>query len=272
MLRRGLCQLDAVATGVFLRSSEPIFNVPGVVSATLAVLVLVHVALEYVLPAATAAQLFWTFAFVPARYDPTPLQLGAYPGGLGAEVWTFVTYAFLHGSWMHLGLNAVWLLAFGTPVARRFGVARFLAFFALTAAAGAAVHLLIYAGKDVPMVGASASISGFMAAAMRFAFQNSGPLGLIGRNDPAAYRVPALPLIAVLRDARVLAFLAVWFGLNLLFGIGSLSIDGGEQAIAWQAHIGGFLAGLLAFALFDPIKAAPADGAGDGPDEAPAVH
>jgi membrane associated rhomboid family serine protease len=77
---------------------------------------------------------------------------------------------------------------------------------------------------------------------------------LLGRNDDA-YRVPALPLSAVLRDPRVLAFLVVWFALNLLFGIGSLSLDGGEQAIAWQAHIGGFLAGLLAFAAFDPVKA-----------------
>jgi membrane associated rhomboid family serine protease len=51
-----------------------------------------------------------------------------------------------------------------------------------------------------------------------------------------------------------------------VFGIGSLSLDGGEQAIAWQAHIGGFLAGLLAFAAFDPVKAAPASGS--GPDEA----
>src|SRR6185503_1019464 len=105
---------------------------------------------------------------------------------------------------------------------------------------------------------------------MRFALQRSGPLGLIGRNDPAAYRVPALPLSAVLRDPRVLAFLGVWFALNLIFGIGSLSLDGGEQAIAWQAHIGGFLAGLLGFAVFDPVKTAPAGGS--GPDRQAMIH
>jgi membrane associated rhomboid family serine protease len=93
-----------------------------------------------------------------------------------------------------------------------------------------------------------------MAAAMRFAFQGRG--SLIGR-DEAAYREPALPLAAVLRNGRVLTFLIVWFGLNLLFGLGSLSLDGGEQVIAWQAHMGGFIAGLLAFPLFDPVKAAP---------------
>ena len=67
-----------------------------------------------------------------------------------------------------------------------------------------------------------------------------------------AYRVPAIPLIGVLRDPRVLAFLAVWFGINILFGLGSLPITGGDQAVAWQAHIGGFLAGLLLFSWFDP--------------------
>ena len=147
--------------------------------------------------------------------------------GLGAEIWTFVTYALIHGDWTHLGINCVWLLAFGTPVARRFGAIRYLAFFAVTSAAGAAAHLATHSNAFAPMVGASASISGFMAAAMRFAFQRSGPLGLLGRDD-AAYRVPALPLGAVLRDPRVLAFLAVWFALNLLFGIGSLSLDGGD--------------------------------------------
>jgi membrane associated rhomboid family serine protease len=72
--------------------------------------------------------------------------------------------------------------------------------------------------------------------------------------------VPAAPLLSALRDPRILAFLAVWFGLNLLFGIGSLSIFDGEQPVAWQAHVGGFLAGLLAFAAFDPIGPAPTRG------------
>ncbi|HET9246678.1 MAG TPA: hypothetical protein VFO15_12825 [Xanthobacteraceae bacterium] len=57
-----------------------------------------------------------------------------------------------------------------------------------------------------------------------------------------------------MQDPRVLAFLLVLFGVNLLFGLGSISMAGVEQAIAWQAHIGGFLAGLLAFAAFDPIS------------------
>jgi len=236
--------------------SEPIFNVPAVVSATLAILFAIHALREWVITPEFDNELLWLFAFVPSRYESSMVGLGAYPGGVAADVWTFITYAFLHGSWMHLGLNAVWLLAFGTPVARRFGGARFLAFFAVTAAGGALAHLIVYSGERVPMIGASAAISGFMAAAMRFAFQRGGPLRFIGRADDQAYRVPALPLAAVLRDPRVIIFLAVWFALNLLFGLlGSAALDGSDQPIAWQAHIGGFLAGLLAFPLFDPVSA-----------------
>ena len=106
-----------------------------------------------------------------------------------------------------------------------------------------------------------------MAAAIRFVFQGGGPLELWRTPDSQAYRVPAAPLTAVLQDARILAFLAVWFGLNLLFGVGTLAITGGEAPIAWQAHIGGFLAGLLLFAVFDPVgNASHRD---EGPDREP---
>jgi transposase/cytochrome c553 len=81
----------------------------------------------------------------------------------------------------------------------------------------------------------------------------AAPLAL-WRDREEAYRVPAAPLTSSLQDPRVLAFLLVWFGVNLLLGLGSISMAGVEQAIAWQAHIGGFLAGLLAFAAFDPIR------------------
>jgi membrane associated rhomboid family serine protease len=59
-------------------------------------------------------------------------------------------------------------------------------------------------------------------------------------------------LLRALRDPRVLGFLAVWFGVNIVFGIGSIAIGAEGASVAWQAHIGGFLAGLLLFSLFDP--------------------
>lgn len=231
---------------------EPLFNIPTVIVALLAVLALIHGVRTVMLDEDQDIWLLLYCAFIPARYDSSLVLGGILPGGLGAEIWTFVTYALLHGSWMHLIVNGVWLLAFGSALARRFGTSRFLAFFAVTAAAGAAMHLLTNAGSQAPMIGASASISGAMAAAMRFAFQRGGPLGALRSDEDAAFRVPAIPLTGVLSDPRVLVFLAVWFGINLLFGLGSQSITGGDEIVAWQAHIGGFLAGLLLFSWFDP--------------------
>jgi membrane associated rhomboid family serine protease len=231
---------------------EPLFNIPPVVISVLAVLAIVHAIRTFVLNEQQDQLLLYTFAFIPARYDTSLVLGGSLPGGFGAELWTFVTYSLIHADWVHLGVNGVWLLPFGSAVARRFGALRFLVFFAAAAAAGALAFLIANFGAQAVVIGASASISGTMAAAMRFAFQHGGPLGLVRGADERAYRVPAIPLSGMLRDARVLLFLAVWFGINILFGLGSFSISGSEQPVAWQAHIGGFLAGLLLFSWFDP--------------------
>jgi membrane associated rhomboid family serine protease len=236
---------------------EPIFNVPAVLVAMLGALAAIH-ALRSVLSQEAEIDILLLFAFIPARYDTNILTNAVWPGGVAADIWTFVTYALLHADWMHLLFNSVWLLAFGTPLARRFGAARFLAFCAVTAAAGALAHLVTHFGQMIPMVGASGAISGTMSGAMRFAFQRGGPLTFGGSDQ--SYRVPALSLVDSFRDPRVLAFLAVWFGLNLLFGLGAVSITGNEQPVAWQAHVGGFVAGLLLFSWFDPVRFEPERG------------
>lgn len=237
--------------------SEPIFNIPAVIVAVLAVLLGIHAIRIFVLDPEQDLELLLMFAFIPARYDTALLLDGALPGGVGAQAWTFVTYALLHADIAHLGMNSLWFVAFGSAVARRFGTARFLSFFAATAAAGAAAHLTAHAGEVFPVIGASAAVSGMMAAATRFAFQPRGPIALWQQGDDGAYRVPALPLFSILRDPRIFAFLAVWFGLNILFGVGALPMVGAGQTVAWEAHIGGFLAGLLLFSAFDPVPKAP---------------
>ncbi len=218
----------------------------------LAVMASIHAVRLFVLTSAQDNELLLLFVFDPARYGTGLLPYGGLPGGFGAQIWTFVTYAFLHASWTHLGVNAIWFLAFGSAVARRFGTARFLIFFCVTAAAGAIAHLFAFGGQEAPVIGASAAISGTMAAAMRFAFQRGGPLSFRRSGGDADYRVPALPLARALRESAVIAFLAVWFGLNLVFGLWSTPLTGDNEVVAWQAHIGGFIAGLLLFSWFDP--------------------
>jgi len=234
-----------------VKPSEPIFNVPPVVVAVIAALALVHAGRVFLLTPEEDLEFLLQFAFIPARYEASLVAGAAFPGGLAAEMWTFFTYALIHGDAVHLALNSIWLLPFGTVVARRLGPVRFLVFFAATAATGAAAHLATNFGAVFPMVGASGAISGFMAAASRFAFQRGGPLDW---RRAHADRQPAAPLLVALRNPRVIAFVAVWFGLNLLFGLGAAAIPGGEQSVAWQAHIGGFLGGLLLFPAFDPVS------------------
>jgi membrane associated rhomboid family serine protease len=234
---------------------EPALNIPPVVVAVLAVLVLVHALRVFVLTPDQNNNVLWLFAFDPVRYATGILPPEALPGGWGAKVWTFATYALLHASWLHLGVNAIWFLPFGSAMARRFGALRFLLFFAVTAAAGAFAHLLAYAGQNAPVIGASAAISGTMAGAMRFAFQRGGPLSFWRTGGDADFRVPAASLAETLRHPAVLVFLVVWMGINLLFGLISLPISGigSGEVVAWQAHIGGFLAGLLLFSWFDTV-------------------
>jgi membrane associated rhomboid family serine protease len=247
---------------------EPIFNIPAVIVALLALMALIYIVQTYVLSSEQSIEFLLSFAFIPARYDSSLVLGGALPGGGGAEVWSFLTYSLIHADWMHYGVNAIWFLPFGSAMARRFGAYRFLAFYAVCAVAGALAHLVTHAGEDAPMIGASAAISGTMAGAMRFAFQRGGPLSFWRSGGHGDYLVPAIPLSGVLREPAVLAFLAVWFGINLLFGVSTLPIPGmaANQEVAWQAHIGGFLAGLVLFSWFDPAPDFPQS------DEIDATH
>ena len=83
---------------------EPIFNIPPVIIAVLAVLALVHVVRIYLLNEQQDVEFLLTFAFIPVRYDTSVMLGDALPGG-GADIWTFVTYAFIHADWTHLGVN-----------------------------------------------------------------------------------------------------------------------------------------------------------------------
>jgi membrane associated rhomboid family serine protease len=241
---------------------EPALNLPGAVTVILIALAGIHL-FRSILPAESDQWVIWTFGFVPARFDTSLLgdRFAEY-GGSGAKIWTFLTYSMLHADVSHLAFNLLWLLPFGSAVARRFGAIRFFLFLAVSAIAGAGAHLVTHAGELAPMIGASAAVSGAMAAAIRFAFGRGSFLSFRRGDADAAARVPALPLFKALRHPRVIAFLAVWFGINIIFGLGSNPFTAQSQSVAWQAHIGGFLAGLLLFSPFDPIPPASRNVAG----------
>jgi membrane associated rhomboid family serine protease len=238
---------------------EPILTLPPALTAYVLLIAFIH--LRVLLPVAWEEWTIDVFGFIPKRYDVTLLDV-PFPGGAGAKVWTFVTYSLLHANISHIGFNVLWLLPFGSALARRFGPVRFYVFMAVTAAAGALAHLITHEHALAPMIGASASVSGTMAAAMRFAFVKGSFLSFSRGDADAAAKVPALSLWRALQNGRVLAFLAVWFGVNIIFGVGSLAVGMDEgQSVAWQAHIGGFIAGLILFALFDPVPRRESDAA-----------
>jgi membrane associated rhomboid family serine protease len=230
---------------------QPIFNLPPVIVMCLAVLFGIHLGRMLLLSSEADFDLVLRFAFIPLRVLE-PEELGSVvPGGPGAALWSFVTYAFLHADWTHVVFNGLWLAAFGAPLAWRFGTSRFLLFSLVGAVAGAVLHLAVNLHDIQPMIGASAAISAQMAGASRFVFSAGGPLG--GLRGPGAFSLPAAPLKVIMRDRNVLIFLGIWFGLNILFGVVGMGTAFGAQSIAWEAHIGGFIAGLLTFSLFDPV-------------------
>jgi membrane associated rhomboid family serine protease len=227
---------------------EPIFNIAPAVVGLAAVFLAIHLIREVVLSPDADNWVVFAFAFIPLR-EVADVSLAGLPGGDWARYWSVVTYAFLHGDWTHVLVNVLWMVAFGSPLAWRFGTVRFLAFSALGAIAGALLHLAFYAGDMAPMVGASAAISAHMAGISRFALSGGG--SIFGGRGAEAYRSPAPPLLVTLQNPRVLAFLGIWFGTNLVFGLGASGSGLVNGAVAWDAHLGGFLAGLLLFSLFD---------------------
>lgn len=216
---------------------EPVFNLPGIVLLLLALCIGIHLVRTYMLSPDQDFELIIRTAFVPIRYS----------GEYVLDVYAFTspfTYALLHGSFAHLAVNMVWMAAFGSPLANRLGALRFAVFFAVTGLAAALFFYLIHPLGQAPLVGASGSISGMMGAAARFAFRidRSGGKGAFA-GDP-------LPMREIVRSRAVIAFLAVWMVINLVTGLVGI-VPGEEAQIAWEAHIGGFLAGFFGLRLFE---------------------
>jgi len=208
---------------------QPILNVPQPVGVLLVATFVLHV-IRLSLPGYLDDAAIRRFGFIPAHV------LSWWSGGEGTGPFDalapFVTHIFIHADFTHLILNMIWLLPFGAVVARRLGgTATFYVFYLLTGAIGALTYFFFYPSLNSPLVGASGAISGLMGGAVRFMFTGGwGPL-------------------TPLTDSRVVLFTVVFLLVNVVFG--SVSLGFGGNAIAWQAHIGGYLAGLLLLGVFD---------------------
>ena len=229
---------------------EPIFNAPAGVVWCLGVLAAMHGLIWWVLPETSAEKLILQLAFIPARYGAAAADplLGGWP----AAAWSFLTHQLVHGDLTHLGLNSVWLLVFGSAVAVRIGGLRFLLLGLASGVAGALTFLAFRFGDPVPMIGASGAVSGLMGGAFRFFFAALDRGGFeMFRTNPKG--IPLMSLRETVSDRRLQIAVAVWLAINLLSAAIAPVLTGGD-GIAWQAHLGGFLFGLVAFGAFEPVR------------------
>jgi membrane associated rhomboid family serine protease len=203
------------------RASAPIFNVPPVVGRLIAFCVLIH-AVRYFVPNDDA--LVDTFGFIPARYGGGD----EVPGPAWAALVSPISYQFLHGGLLHLGLNMISIAAFGSAVERVLGGRRMLAFFLVTGVIAAFAHWALDPASPIPVIGASGAISGLFGGVLLL-LRDMGRLGT-GRG-------------------QLLLLVVLWIAMSAVTGEGGTPGTGGEP-VAWVAHIGGFLAGLVLWRPF----------------------
>jgi membrane associated rhomboid family serine protease len=225
---------------------QPIFMLPRVVTALAGILLVIHLASSLVLGPEGLDQLTIWAGFIPVRL----IAPEAFPGGYWPLTWTLFTHAFLHASWEHVLINVAWLVIFATPVARRYEAVPTLVIFLISAAVGA----IAFAATTLPsvqlLVGASGGIAGLTGAATRFIFQpvivaphpETGEPIVLGRHL-ATWR-------ELFTNSRSRAFTIIWLGLNAAVPILPAFTGEGVQ-VAWQAHLGGFLAGLVLVQFFE---------------------
>jgi membrane associated rhomboid family serine protease len=195
------------------------------------------------------------FSTIPAEITtgtdlegPTPVTL---PDGTtetivhvdGPEpIWlTMLTSMFMHGGWLHIAGNLLFLFVFGDNIERTYGSFRYLIFYLVCGVLASLAHVLSDPNSVIPSLGASGAISGVLAAYLLLHPQNQVRVlvmfGYIGR----VATVPALVMIGL------------WAILQFISGIGSIAVSEQTSGVAYWAHIGGFVAGLVITFLMRPF-------------------
>ena len=210
-----------------LRDTQPSYSTPLV---TLALIVVNSVIFfrQVSLDEFSLNHLIAVYGMTPARFE----------WGQADQAMTLFTSMFLHGGWLHLLSNMWFLWIYGDNVEDILGRARYLLFYVLCGLAAAVTHLVFNYDSRVPTIGASGAISGVMGAYL-VKFPHSRIVTLIFFGLLFTVEVPAVLI------------LAYWFLIQLFSGIGTVGYSNLQQGgVAWFAHVGGFLAGMILILVF----------------------
>jgi membrane associated rhomboid family serine protease len=204
-------------------AGERAINLPPAILWLIAINVVVHV-LRQPLSEQADQQLILNLGLIPENITGDQGSL--------LSLASLVTYQFLHGSWVHLGVNMLSLAAFGAPVERLLGVRRFVLFYLSAGIVSGLVHVLLSSDTSSPVIGASGAISGVFGAVL-ILMRQVGSL------------------------SSVLPIAVIWIAMNVFFGFVGGTPGAEGEPVAWMAHVGGFIYGLAAIRLFVPRGAPP---------------
>ena len=205
-----------------LKSTEPVYSAAKVTASLIAI---------------NLAVFFYQLSLPSYELNKFVEQWGIVPDRLHLE--SLITSMFLHGGWMHILGNMLFLWVFGRNVEDLIGGGRFLVFYLLCGLAAALIQVVTNFYSPVPTIGASGAISGVMGAYL-IKFPRARIVTLVF----IVFFVTTLDIPSAL-------LLLFWFGMQFLNGLGSLAqTDYTGGGVAWFAHVGGFVAGMLLIRAF----------------------
>lgn len=176
-------------------------------------------------------RLVFYYGIVPARYTTFRGVATLTPAGFLVPIFASM---FLHGGWLHLAGNMLFLFVFGRSVEDRFGHVKFLLLYFLSGFIGALLHIYLNAGSRIPSIGASGAIAGILGAYF-VCFPR------------ARITITLFPFVFWTFEIAAVFVLGYWFVLQFVEGYQMLAIESATLAggVAWWAHVGGFVAGMV---------------------------
>lgn len=179
-------------------------------------------------------QIYYAFGVIPAEFL-NAIFTGA---NFTPVLFSFITAMFIHGGWIHIIGNMLFLWVFGDNVEDRLGHWKYLIFYLIAGVVGSLVHIMTNPTSTVPVVGASGAVAGVLGAYI-IAFPRSRILALV-----------PIFIIFTLLEIPAVIFIALWFGIQLFNGVASLG--GLANPVAYWAHIGGFIMGAIMIKTMAP--------------------